>query len=661
MFSWLEILAVSLWFFAVPGYCLVVCAFDEDFPMANALLLGTLVGFHLTPYIAYLLGLLGLPAFSPFLPAPFLALAVLRWIKKRSSLSIRSFVRGFSWPACLTLVLAFWAIGHKFLAWDPIWKTDPASSIYQFAGYDDHLYRLAVIHEVGRAFPPTTNPFLSGAAPRPYHYFSEAAAAVLSQLAGQDPWNIYFYYMPLLIVALLCLGVFLFIKNEGLSAALAALPLGIIFLLPYSLGSWAAWVDGSIIFRFIAYNRPALVGLVAVLAWLITLQHAWAKPSWKNAALAGALLAALYQWKAQYFVVLVPIFAASLILPMEPKLRRWGALSLAFTALFAAPLILHTMSTASGVGIKWRYAPLAWILLEEDRKTSFLLNALKTHLHDFGLFLITCLIYLRTLGLGAAAWAFLPGRLRDKEWEPLKALFLAMAAIIFIFYLGVGPKEGPSWTIAGETSSVLFSLSVLFGSVWFLRGLKPENLKILKIALPCVFFIHLAGHPRQALSILSKSAWGRIAPSELPTLPLTVKKIPKSFNAPCVWDRMDPDEKAALDFIRSQTPADATLVHARCVDSHWAFGTAVSYRRTAMEQGYLWDGEGSRYELAPKRRRDLELLYKTASAQEARRILADIGGELVVWESRERPLRFPTNNILGTIYKNAGVRLYRRK
>lgn len=215
-----------------------------------------------------------------------------------------------------------------------------------------------------------------------YNYFSELITGLLALYTGQNAWDLYFYYLPPVWIALLLLGVF------GLSRLLGAR--GYRALVPAFGVSLGIFLDSSASVQFYTNPNNLNQNYVFILAALLVAQRMQSGrfKEWRPVpALALCLLAAIWSKGSMGLLVLCGLGAAFVVWTVLR--RRFAAPMLAALALGAAAYGVLSVTAFARAAFNLAFAPSAQKLLD------FLSTLLVGSLPVVALYLVALVLALR--------------------------------------------------------------------------------------------------------------------------------------------------------------------------------------------------------------------------------------------------------------------------
>lgn len=215
-----------------------------------------------------------------------------------------------------------------------------------------------------------------------YHYFSDALAGIVAAFTGQHTWDVNFFYLRIVWVALLLLGVWAASRELGAGGLLSLVPTaGVAFFMfrNFQAVSYVFVNQNNV-------NQSYVFVLAAVLALLCAQKNGF--KDWR-ALSAVVLCCVVVVWsKGSVGVLLLLGMAAGFVVWMITH-RRFSAFLLAALALGALGTALLYLLLFSKANINIFFSP------DAARASQFLVQFLKSNAPLLALYIICLLYYIR--------------------------------------------------------------------------------------------------------------------------------------------------------------------------------------------------------------------------------------------------------------------------
>ncbi len=379
--SLLIFIAFCLVYFTLPGLSFIY-KFNPNLLFWEKITLSTVFGFVLFSLISYIFLILNLP---------FLIWLLLPLVLISSRKNLTGFFKNFSLPAKKELiqimVILLLGVAGQMAVIIPSGQISNEGITFYSAHGHDGPWHIALMEELKKDYP-WQNPVYAGEKLVNYHFFSDIAPSIISNLPTLSVFDIYFRFFPLFYSLLL--GSLAFILGKKIGGSFSSGIWSTVFT--YFCGSFGyilTWlqnqtISGESIFwvtqtQSSSGNPPQIAALIIILAFIYVFPIFLKNRSWTSYFICTVLAGSLIVFKVYGGVVLLGSLGLVGIWQFI-KDRNWSIFSLAISS-FILSLCLYLPNTKNSASFlifePWWYIRtmvvatnrLNWLDLELQRQT----------------------------------------------------------------------------------------------------------------------------------------------------------------------------------------------------------------------------------------------------------------------------------------------------
>ncbi|MFH1957620.1 MAG: hypothetical protein ABIJ15_04010 [bacterium] len=451
-----------------------------------------------------------------------------------------------------------------------------------YTQYHDHLIHLSFVQEILKNCPPQQNPCLAGYPFPVYHVFPDVFIAVMAKFSKIDMFQIYHIFLPIFRDILFASSLFILIRRLTTSTVMGYVAIIMFYLYFFTNGQVTIiGNDNAGLLKYLFHNPPAYAGFLIYMGFFLSLNFFDRQKRIVFLYMAAFFSIVMFQFKANFFIVIFPSFAVIIGLVHIYKQYFYKDLSylygvpsafsrknhkqkseiynrgylycFLFIVCFGIIFIFYSMQSpvVAKIGIKYGlYADHVYSQYFITGKILHLVGRLPVDIRRIVVIFIQ--FFIRMPGIYFPfILVYIVKKIRSKTLNFLDySIFMGWLGVIFVSLFLIQEDAGrfTSWNVAGHSATIVSLFSVILGISGF--NLFYKKIKVLlgtktffyqkSLFVTCTIMFFNYIFPRSLLIAEKRN-------------PINVSHVQK-FNK---------DQYLAYCFLRDKTPVNSVIISNR--------------------------------------------------------------------------------------------------